>query len=332
GRLPGAPGRGAGGAGPPHGRQGPPRAAQGDAGAHERAGAAHRSPGAGRYARRGDVQRRRGSGPAGRHRAAGRVAPAAPPAAKAGPGRAAGLDGLGKTLTTGAGPQGAALFCTRTERGKAMLEGLQQYAAQIGVPLSDEQAQAMRTYWAAVLETNRHTNLTRITDDKEATLKHFIDSLSVLPTGVFGPGARVADVGTGAGFPGVPLKIARPDLQLVLIDSTLKRVRFLRSVIRLLGWDDVEALAADPKGAGTFGLVVARAVAKLDALANWCLPLLRPGGRLVAMKGPDVAEELKEAAGALAAGGGRLVKVERLALPEGAGRRSIVIVERTGAG
>ncbi|MFS8524299.1 MAG: 16S rRNA (guanine(527)-N(7))-methyltransferase RsmG [Limnochordales bacterium] len=220
-----------------------------------------------------------------------------------------------------------------------MLEGLQQYAAQIGVPLSDEQAQAMRTYWAAVLETNRHTNLTRITDDKEATLKHFIDSLSVLPTGVFGPGARVADVGTGAGFPGVPLKIARPDLQLVLIDSTLKRVRFLRSVIRLLGWDDVEAvharaeaLAADPKWAGTFDLVVARAVAKLDALANWCLPLLRPGGRLVAMKGPDVAEELKEAAGALAAGGGRLVKVERLALPEGAGRRSIVIVERTGAG
>src|SRR5690606_40682353 len=98
--------------------------------------------------------------------------------------------------------------------------------------------------------------------------------------------------GTGAGFPGVPLKIARPDLQLVLIDSTLKRVRFLRSVIRLLGWDDVEAvharaeaLAADPKWAGTFDLVVARAVAKLDALANWCLPLLRPGGRLVAMKG-----------------------------------------------
>ena len=165
-----------------------------------------------------------------------------------------------------------------------MLEGLQQYAAQIGVPLSDEQAQAMRTYWAAVLETNRHTNLTRITDDKEATLKHFIDSLSVLPTGVFGPGARVADVGTGAGFPGVPLKIARPDLKLVLIDSTLKRVRFLRSVIRLLGWDDVEAvharaeaLAANPKWAGTFDLVVARAVAKLDSAGELVFALAAAG-------------------------------------------------------
>ncbi len=124
----------------------------------------------------------------------------------------------------------------------------------------------------------------------------------------------------------MPLKIARPDLQVTFIDATLKRVRFLKSVIDFMGWRDAEAVhgRAEEVGrraawSGAFDVVVARAVAKLATLGNWCLPLVRPGGHFVAMKGPDVERELKEARSSMAAAGGRVLRVDRLALPEGAG-------------
>lgn len=216
-----------------------------------------------------------------------------------------------------------------------MLADLQRYAERVGVSLTDEQVAAMREYWRAVLETNRHTNLTRITDDRDATLKHFVDSLTVLKTGLFSEGASVVDVGSGAGFPGVPLKIARPDLRVTFVDATLKRVRFLQSVIDMFGWDDVQAVHGRAEDVGrqngwarAFDVAIARAVAKLDVLAGWCLPFVRDGGHFIAMKGPDVDEELKSASKAFRAAGGRLVRVDKLALPDGAGERSIVIVGR----
>lgn len=216
-----------------------------------------------------------------------------------------------------------------------MLHGLEQWSRVVGVSLDEEQAAAMRTFWALVLDTNAHTNLTRITDDEDATLKHFVDSLSVLQTDVFTADARVADVGTGAGFPGVPLKIVRPDLQLTLIDSTLKRVRFLESVVEAMGLTDVQAIHArserlgrDRAFAGTFDVVVARAVARLERLLPLCLPLLRKGGRLVAMKGPDVEEEVRSARSALRKGGGAVEALHRLELPEGAGDRTLIVVEK----
>lgn len=216
-----------------------------------------------------------------------------------------------------------------------MLARLPRYAEAIGVPLDDDQMEEMRTYWRAVLDTNRHTNLTRIIDDRDATLKHFIDSLTVLRTGVFQGGARVVDVGSGAGFPGVPLKIARPDLHLTLVDATLKRVRFLQSVIEKLGWSEAAAVHGRAEDLGrrapfraAFDVAVARAVAKLDVLTNWCLPFVRAGGHFIAMKGPDVDDELRVADAALARAGGRLVRVEKLRLPEGAGERSLIVVQR----
>jgi len=154
-------------------------------------------------------------------------------------------------------------------------------------------------------------------------------------TGLFTPGARVADVGTGAGFPGVPLKLARPDLRVLLVDATLKRVRFLESVIGHFGWRDVQAvharaevLARDPETAGTFDVAVARAVASLDKLVAWCVPLVRPGGHLVAMKGPDVEEELAAAERPVRRLHARVVDVRRLELPREAGRRTLVVVRR----
>lgn len=216
-----------------------------------------------------------------------------------------------------------------------MLDGLQRYADSIGVVLTDDQVEMMRTYWQAVVVTNRHTNLTRITDDREATLKHFVDSLTLLGTGAFQPGARVVDVGSGAGFPGVPLKIARPDIRVTFIDATLKRVRFLQSVIKMLHWSDaevfhgrVEELGRRPPLVGTFDVAVARAVAKLEVLVGWCLPLVRPGGYFIAMKGPRVDQELRAARQAMASTGAELVRVHTLALPEGAGDRTIIVVRQ----
>jgi len=216
-----------------------------------------------------------------------------------------------------------------------VLIGLEEHCRELGLELSPGAADGMREYWRMVLAANERMNLTRITSDEEATVKHFVDSLTVLLTGVFTPGVRVVDVGTGAGFPGVPLKLARPDLRLVLLDATLKRVRFLQEVVAHFGWADVEAvhgraeeLARRPGWAGAFDVVTARAVAQLDKLVTWCVPLLRPGGHLVAMKGPDVDAELKAAGKALKRLGARVAAVERLVLPKGAGRRSLVVVER----
>lgn len=216
-----------------------------------------------------------------------------------------------------------------------MLTELPRFAEAIGVPLDDDRMEAMRTYWRAVLDTNRHTNLTRITDDRDATLKHFLDSLTVLRTNVFHDGARVVDVGSGAGFPGVPLKIARPDLHVTLVDATLKRVRFLQTVIEQLGWSDTVAVHGRAEELGrrapfqaAFDVAVARAVAKLDVLTNWCLPLVRTGGHFIAMKGPDVDDELRAAESALSQAGGRVVRVEKFRLPEGAGKRSLIVVQR----
>lgn len=216
-----------------------------------------------------------------------------------------------------------------------MLHGLERLSGRIGVDLAEEAGRLMRRYWKLVLETNEHTNLTRITEDREAVLKHFVDSLTLLRTGLISPGARVVDVGSGAGFPGIPLKIARPDIGLLLVDSTLKRVRFVQEAAAALALKDVEALhgraekiGTDPGRAGTFDVATARAVARLDRLAGWCLPFVKPGGHFIAMKGPDVEEEVSDAEGALRAAGGRVAKLERLALPEGAGERTLVIVAK----
>nr|MBO2477212.1 16S rRNA (guanine(527)-N(7))-methyltransferase RsmG [Bacillota bacterium] len=216
-----------------------------------------------------------------------------------------------------------------------VLVGLEEYCREVGIELDEAAADGMRAYWRMVLAANERMNLTRITGDLDAVLKHFVDSLTVLLTGLFSVGARVVDVGTGAGFPGVPLKLARPDLRVVLVDATLKRVRFLETVIGHFGWRDVQAvharaemLARDPETAGTFDVAVARAVASLDKVVTWSVPLVRPGGHLVAMKGPEVEDELAGAERALRRMGARVADVRRLALPREAGRRTLVVVRR----
>lgn len=177
---------------------------------------------------------------------------------------------------------------------------LEQGAAAISVPLTTAQLDQCVRYTTLLLQTNEHTNLTRITIPVDIAIKHFVDSLTVFrAVPDLKQGARVADVGTGAGFPGVVLKIVRPDISLTLLDSLGKRLTFLREVVEALELKDVAFVHARAEEAGRdaahrdrYDLVTARAVASLPTLLEWCTPLCAVRGRFVAMKASGADEEL----------------------------------------
>jgi 16S rRNA (guanine527-N7)-methyltransferase len=177
---------------------------------------------------------------------------------------------------------------------------LEHGASAFGVPLTQAQLDQCVRYTNLLLQTNEHTNLTRITAPADVAIKHFVDSLTVLSAVTdLKPGASVADVGTGAGFPGVVLKIVRPDLKLTLLDSLGKRLTFLREVAEVLELQDVAFVHARAEEAGRdtahrdqYDLVTARAVAALPTLLEWCTPLCAVQGRFVAMKASGADDEL----------------------------------------
>lgn len=206
----------------------------------------------------------------------------------------------------------------------AFLETLLPAAAASGAPLSEDQIAQCVLYTRLLLETNTHTNLTRITEPREVAIKHFADSLTVLsPLAQHLPeGSALCDVGTGAGFPGVVLKIARPDLRLTLLDSLQKRLTFLERVCAALGFADVSFVHARAEEAGRdrtlrdrFDGVTARAVAAMPTLLEWCAPLVKPGGHFAAMKSGAVEEELAASSEAAAALKVRLTEDRALSLP-----------------
>jgi 16S rRNA (guanine527-N7)-methyltransferase len=213
----------------------------------------------------------------------------------------------------------------------AFLAALRPAAEAVGVPLDDATLARCADFAAMVRTRNETLNLTRIVAPDAMAVKHFADALSVLPfAGALPRAARVADVGTGAGFPGVPLKLARPDLNLVLIDSLAKRLAFLDEARAALELEEVVLVHARAEDAGrdlalrdTCDLVVARALAALPVLLEWCAPLVKPGGRLVAMKGPEV-----EAAGnAPHSLNLRLLQTRTLTLP-GGDARTLLLYEK----
>jgi 16S rRNA (guanine527-N7)-methyltransferase len=193
-------------------------------------------------------------------------------------------------------------------------------------------------YLEALLDWNRRVNLTRITDPEEIVVKHFLDSLTCLRAVEFAEGARLADVGSGAGLPGLALAIARSDIQVSLIESASKRCEFLRHAAAAIGLGGIEIAALRAEEAGRqphyrawFDVVASRAVGHLAVLAEYCLPLARVGGAMVAQKGRRGEAEAAEAAGALEALGGCVEATRRFDLPGGAGRREIVVVRKTRA-
>ena len=215
-----------------------------------------------------------------------------------------------------------------------MNELWRQLASAAGVTLTEAQHALLARYLDVLLDANRRMNLTRITDRAAAEVQHVGDALTVLPhlpAGEF----RVADVGSGGGVPGIPLAIARPDARVMLVESTKKKAAFLKSAAAELGLANVSVSEWRAEDVGrsnsreTFDVAVARAVATLDWLAEWCLPLVKPGGKLLAMKGVRAAEEVPAAAKAIKLLNGGGAVVHPVELP-GSEHRVIVEVPKLG--
>lgn len=204
---------------------------------------------------------------------------------------------------------------------------------KIEISLNDEQAQKFENYYNLLTEWNEKINLTRIVEPQEVALKHFADSLTVLKYCDIPQNAFVIDVGTGAGFPGIPLKIYRPDIKLTLLDSLNKRVNFLNEVAKKNNLE-IKTLHSRAEDAGRkkderekYDTALSRAVARLNVLCEYCIPFLKIGGNFIAMKGPDLSEELDEAKSAIKLLGGEINSVNEFNL-DGAGKRTIVVIKK----
>ncbi len=202
-------------------------------------------------------------------------------------------------------------------------------ASRAQLSLSDAQFQQLAKYLDLLSAANERMNLTRITDRSAAEVQHIGDALTVLPYLPQGP-HTLADVGSGGGVPGIPLAIARPDARVVLIESTKKKAVFLRQTAESLGLSNVKVLDVRVEDVGqsidreTFDIAVVRAVATMNWLAEWCLPLLKKGGKMLAMKGQRITEELPDAAMPIRRLGGAPAIVHPVELP---GSEHRVIVE-----
>jgi 16S rRNA (guanine527-N7)-methyltransferase len=206
-------------------------------------------------------------------------------------------------------------------------------AAGWGLALNRTQLDQFATYATELRRWNARVNLTAITDESSIVTRHFLDSLRCALSWGSAPQSLI-DVGSGAGFPGLPLKILRPELQLTLVESVAKKAAFLRHIVALLGLGDVVVLAARAEAVGRdeahrarYDVAVARAVAELRVLAEYCLPFCRLGGRFLAPKGAGIERELLAAQAAISKLGGRIVAVEVVELP-GVERRSLVVIEK----
>lgn len=208
---------------------------------------------------------------------------------------------------------------------------LVQSAKNIDITLSSEQTAKFQTYMELLIVWNEKVNLTAITEPNEVAVKHFLDSLTVLTCMDIKQCASVIDIGTGAGFPGIPLKIMRPDIQLTLLDSLNKRLTFLKELTNKLEMGAVLVHARAEEGGRQkplrekFDVATARAVAPLNLLCEYCLPFLKVGGAFVAMKGPNCTDEVESAKKAIALLGCELQQQKQLTLPDGSGRTLIVI-------
>ena len=203
-----------------------------------------------------------------------------------------------------------------------------------GFELAAPQLEQFRQYADLLVEWNKKMNLTAITEPGEIITKHFIDSLYGLP--YLPNGGTLIDVGTGAGFPGIPLKIARPDLSLTLLDSLNKRLTFLNEVIRELALPDVKTVHTRAEEGAVkksplrekFDVATSRAVAQLNALAEYCLPYVKVGGVFLAYKGGDVEEECKNAKNAVKTLGGDIRDIVSYTIPTTDITHTLVVIEK----
>jgi 16S rRNA (guanine527-N7)-methyltransferase len=204
-----------------------------------------------------------------------------------------------------------------------------------GILLTDEKLELFQLYYETLVEWNEKMNLTAITDREEVFLKHFYDSITLSFHFDVSKVESIADIGSGAGFPSLPLKIVFPHLKVTIVDSLNKRITFLKHLVEQLGLKDVnlvhgraEDLGNQPAFRDRFDLVTARAVARLNVLSEFCLPFCRVGGHFIAMKGAKAEEEVSEASKAIRTLGGRLVDAPSFSLPLETSHRQIIIIHK----
>ncbi|NEU32652.1 16S rRNA (guanine(527)-N(7))-methyltransferase RsmG [bacterium LRH843] len=204
-----------------------------------------------------------------------------------------------------------------------------------GITVTEKQEQQFQLYYQLLVEWNEKMNLTAITDEDEVYLKHFYDSVSASFYYDFQRGMRIIDVGAGAGFPSIPLKILYPDIHVSIVDSLRKRITFLEhlaSELQLEGvnfyHDRAETFGQNVQHREKYDIVTARAVARLSVLAELCLPLVKKNGDFIAMKGAGASEELKDAGKAINMLGGMVVSDEAFTLPIEKSERHIIHIRK----
>lgn len=216
-----------------------------------------------------------------------------------------------------------------------MANKFEQQLAELGIQLTEKQKEQFHKYYEMLTEWNKVMNLTGITEYDEVNEKHFVDSLSVIKAVDMEKIQSVIDIGTGAGFPGIPLKIVYPHLHLVLLDSLQKRIKFLEAVIEELGLEEIETLhgraedyAKKQEYREQFDVCVSRAVANLSSLSEYCIPYIRIGGIFISYKSGEVDDEVKQSEKAVKILGGKIQDIIKFQLPGTEIGRSFVKIEK----
>ncbi len=215
------------------------------------------------------------------------------------------------------------------------LEKFKNGLQQLHIELSEKQMEQFLQYYEMLVEKNKVMNLTAITEFDEVVEKHFLDSVSLTKQMDLHQPLKVLDLGTGAGFPGIPLKIVFPELEITLMDSLNKRVLFLQDVISSLQLQDIEAVhgraeeaARNKKYREGFDLCVSRAVANISTLSEYCLPFIKIGGSFISYKSSTIEDELEDGKKGIAILGGKVKDVYKFTLPDSELQRSFVVIQK----
>lgn len=216
---------------------------------------------------------------------------------------------------------------------EVFIKEITNMAQSVNEELSLQQCEKFYDYMNLLLKWNEKINLTAITDPKEIIIKHFIDSIIIKKH--IKENSKLVDIGTGAGFPGIPLKIADDTIKVTLVDSLNKRIKFLADVINKLELKNIDAIHARAEEIGQnkkyreqYDIVTSRAVAKLNILAEYMMPLVKTGGQCICMKGPEVEEEIESSKNAIHILGGEIQKIESFVIPNTDIKRTIIIINK----